>query len=307
MSIALDLGLFFRNSKTKLGLSLTQRAILFTLAFRVGSNPKTWIKQTTLAMELGIEERNVKENLAKIKPTGILLIDRQKSDARKNIYRFVDILFNYHQMSDDQKSKVHAAFNDEILINPVDNSKNRGRNHHLSLENRGRNHHLNRGRNHHLSPDEKTLESPVESIVPENEPSPKGKGERNNKILKKHIGRATQIKQDFEYDGKHINLAREYGLDITFEKDKFIDWAKGKGVTRLDWSSTFSNWLRKAYEIKNQNQINFGGIVKRTNESRDNSQANVSNPYKNMVCATTERLKREAEEERLKNQWSWPS
>lgn len=114
MSLALDLGLFLRNSKTKLGLTLSRRGLLFTLAIRIGNNNSTWIKQETLSKEVGVEESSVRKSMANIRKTKIILVEKQKQDKRKNVYRFNPILINYHLMNDEEKSKVHDFFDDEF-------------------------------------------------------------------------------------------------------------------------------------------------------------------------------------------------
>jgi hypothetical protein len=113
MSLALDLGLFLRNSKTKLGFSLNHRGLLFTLAIRIGNNSKTWIKQSTFSKEVGVEESAIRKSLAKIKKTKFIIVENQKTDKRMKQYKFNPLLTNYHLLNEDEKRKVHAAFDDE--------------------------------------------------------------------------------------------------------------------------------------------------------------------------------------------------
>lgn len=119
MSLALDIGLFFRNSKTKLGLSLAARAVVFTLAFRVGTRSSTWIAPESLADECGIQRQNIFEPLSKIVATGLVLKKQSSRHKQKKIYSFTDLIKNYHQKGDDQKMKIHEALGDEYAP-PVD-------------------------------------------------------------------------------------------------------------------------------------------------------------------------------------------
>jgi len=163
MSIAVDLGLFLRNSLSKLGLSLTQRGVLFTLAIRVGNNASTWISQETLAIELGIIERNVRLNMSKIKPTKLILVEQQKGDKRKNQYSFNPLLFNYHQLNDKEKAAVHKKLGDVYL--PIGQSNTPGDKHKYRSKsagnnlNSGRNRPVDRGRNRPIVDVTKTSEA----------------------------------------------------------------------------------------------------------------------------------------------------
>ena len=96
MSLALDLALFFRNSKTKLGLSLSARGIVFTLAFRVGSNSNTWISAEVLAQECGVLRQNLHQPLDNIIATKLVKRKPNNKDKRKNTYSFNELIVNYH-------------------------------------------------------------------------------------------------------------------------------------------------------------------------------------------------------------------
>jgi hypothetical protein len=121
MSLSLDFALFMRNSQTKLNLSLSERAVAFSLAFRVGSNAKTWVKQNQLALECGIKERWLREHLNALTGSGIVIVSKNKEDKRKNSYAFSAAIINYHQMTDDQKKSVHDRFKDKYC--PIKSSR----------------------------------------------------------------------------------------------------------------------------------------------------------------------------------------
>jgi DNA-binding MarR family transcriptional regulator len=210
MSLALDLGLFFRNSKTKLGLSLTQEAILYKLAFRVGTNTCTWIKQEPFAKECGIARQNLNVNLKKIEKTRILKSKTNKYDTRKNDYLFSDKIKNYHQLSTEDKRAVHKFFNDEYVESDAflnkeqrkdkkkkpkklstdtvlscdksqDDLSHVSRNHDTISKDVSRNHDRYMSRNHDVSLSEK---NPTDLDTPELEGNPllsKATDENNNK------------------------------------------------------------------------------------------------------------------------------
>jgi hypothetical protein len=277
MSLALDLGLFFRNSKTKLGLSLTHRGLLFTLAIRIGSNASTWIKQSTLAKEAGIDERNVRENMNKIKSTGIVLVDYQKSDKRKLQYRFNKLLNNYHLLTEEERIKVHLHLNDEhehlnVLKHKSSSKKYRMKSSH-NLQDTGRNHPVDTGRNHPIIPENDSLEIPLPTASYEVDCAPKEKEESN----KKHKGKekTTLFPDDFKPTQEHINLANEHGLDINLQIQSLRAWAMGGNkeneiIARSRWGQTFTGWLIRSIEHgggKKNIQVN---VKRPTNYSNDN-------------------------------------
>lgn len=103
MSIALDLALFLRenhllDSKAqKITISSSLRGFLFTLMFRVGSNPYSWIPQEELALEMDMTIDGLKKITAKVVETGLIEIGQNPHDKRKNCYRPAEFLINYHQ------------------------------------------------------------------------------------------------------------------------------------------------------------------------------------------------------------------
>jgi DNA-binding MarR family transcriptional regulator len=105
MSIALDTALYIRenevyyidkNRKSHY-LTASDRGYLFTLMFRVGSNPFTWISQEELAFEMGVTARPLKAALSKLFKLGLIVIEIDPQDRRKNRYRPADKLIDYHQ------------------------------------------------------------------------------------------------------------------------------------------------------------------------------------------------------------------
>lgn len=105
MSIALDTALYLREQKSSDPLTLEERGVLFTLMFRVGSNPFTWISQEALAIELDVSLRQLKRHLKSlIKKSYIEEMDDPK-DKRKNLYRPAEFLINYHQQQDRKPTK----------------------------------------------------------------------------------------------------------------------------------------------------------------------------------------------------------
>lgn len=104
MSIALDSALYIRENEIsytdKNGqihkFTASDRGYLFTIMFRVGSNPFTWISQKELAYEMDVTARPLKTALAKLVNFGLIEVDIDPKDARKNRYRPAEKLINYH-------------------------------------------------------------------------------------------------------------------------------------------------------------------------------------------------------------------
>jgi hypothetical protein len=120
MSIALDIALYLRDTETKDPLTLAERGVLFTLAFRVGSNSATWISQESLMLELDISERNLRDHLKKIADKGYILIKPDKKDKRKMTYTIASFLLNYHQKENRKWTKNYRR-------KTAGNSENTGR------------------------------------------------------------------------------------------------------------------------------------------------------------------------------------
>lgn len=162
MSLALDLALFLRNSKTKLDLSVTNIAVAYTLAFRVGTNTSSWVSQETLALELGIEEKNISIHCLKLVQSKLVNVTKHKKDKRRNVYNFSTSIMNYHSMNDAQKRKCHTKLGDIFLDRP---------------QNQG----LYKPRNHGLPDDAQTLAALEPCGIERNAQTAKVKGENNTK------------------------------------------------------------------------------------------------------------------------------
>lgn len=104
MSIALDLALFLRENHLIglngqiINISSSLRGFLFTLMFRVGSNPYSWIPQEELALEMDMTIDGLRKITAKILDTGLIECIPNPKDKRKNCYRPAEFLINYHQI-----------------------------------------------------------------------------------------------------------------------------------------------------------------------------------------------------------------
>lgn len=105
MSIALDTALYLREQLSANPLTLSERGALFTLLFRVGSHATSWVSQETLAIELDITERYVKELMSNISKKGYIKIKPNPKDKRKNIYSPAKFLINYHQKENRAQTK----------------------------------------------------------------------------------------------------------------------------------------------------------------------------------------------------------
>ncbi len=123
MSIALDAALFLREQKESKPLTLSERGLLFTLLFRVGSNPFAWVSQETLCTELDLADSNLRTQIKKIAQKGYIEIMKDPKDKRKNLYRPAEFLINYHQIPNrtstkKYRSKSGGIFGEKIPANP---------------------------------------------------------------------------------------------------------------------------------------------------------------------------------------------
>lgn len=98
MSIALDIALYLRDNPSSCkNISLSDRAVLFTLAFRVGSNTLAWVSQEELAKELNLTPRGLRKNLSNLIENKFITVTESQIDKRKNFYHPASFLVNYHQ------------------------------------------------------------------------------------------------------------------------------------------------------------------------------------------------------------------
>lgn len=60
-----------------------------------------------------------------------------------------------------------------------------------------------------------------------------------------------RLTDDFTPSEAHHKKAKELGVDIDAELEKFKNHFIGNGDTKLDWGRTFSNWLTRSTEFNN--------------------------------------------------------
>lgn len=256
MSIALDLYLFFRNSKTKLGLSLNARFVLSTLAFRIGSNTSTWIGQDALADEIGITRQNISGHLNKILKTKMLDVKLNKKDKRRNSYTICDKIKNYHQLTDQQKINVHKYFKDDYIGN-IKKEKDMSRNQDISNNDMSRNQDINMSRNRDITFDEKSQETPATQAFSDNEKSPKAPSyntsykQSNRATGKKKKGSVslTYYPNDFFPDDKRRELlsfhAKRTNNTEYYLLEQFEKVCKQYKTRAKDWQQTFIKFLEE--------------------------------------------------------------
>ena len=109
MSIALDAALYLREQKELKPLTLSERGLLFTLLFRVGSNPFAWVSQETLCTELDLADSNLRNQIKKIVAKGYIEVMKDPKDKRKNLYRPAEFLINYHQITNREPTKKYRS------------------------------------------------------------------------------------------------------------------------------------------------------------------------------------------------------
>lgn len=262
MSLALDIGLFFRNSKTKLNLSLSARAVIFTLAFRVGTRSSTWVSPESLADECGIQRQNIFEPLSKIVATRLVLKKQSTHHKQKKIYSFTDLIKNYHQKNDDQKKKIHEALGDEYAP-PVDKSKNQsGKPDSRNTNQSGKPDSYQSGK-----PDsrfeEELVATPV--VVEENDGRhfPKEKAynnikKQNNRAIGSSVNLLTYPESFYPDEEKRLLLSETSKRTNSSEFElltKFEEVSKRYKTRSNDWQAKFQEFLekelpKKVYEDK---------------------------------------------------------
>ena len=53
-----------------------------------------------------------------------------------------------------------------------------------------------------------------------------------------------------------VDMIQRYpGVDIKYEKDKFVDYYLSKGDVSANWEAAFRNWIRRADEFRNQRRL----------------------------------------------------
>lgn len=61
--------------------------------------------------------------------------------------------------------------------------------------------------------------------------------------------RKARLKDSFTPNQNHQAIAKELGIDLKAERDKFVDHFVGKGEAKVDWNRTFNNWLRNSKQF----------------------------------------------------------
>jgi hypothetical protein len=95
---------------------------------------------------------------------------------------------------------------------------------------------------------------------------------------------AKTIPDDFQPSANHEDIASQYGLNIKLELDSFRDWAMGANkknvvVKQIDWSRTFSNWLRNSVKWSNKSSV-----VKQDAKKQSIDDKKLSFPPKDSLC-----------------------
>lgn len=64
------------------------------------------------------------------------------------------------------------------------------------------------------------------------------------------------IPSDFYVNSELVGWASEHvpGIDLQFETDKFRDYHRGKQTKFIDWNQAWRNWMRNAYQYKQERQ-----------------------------------------------------
>lgn len=93
------------------------------------------------------------------------------------------------------------------------------------------------------NPNHNPNESPSPSPSPSPLPSP------SPSLLSGRKRPSRQRPVDWEPNENHQQLAKQLGLLINQQADKFRDWHDQKGSVFADWDAAFRTWLRKSVEM----------------------------------------------------------
>lgn len=191
MSIALDVALYLRENN--IIVSLSARGVLFTLFFRVGSNPFTWVTQEDLAIECGVTERQLRTQTRILEKLGLIIIKRDPKDKRRNLYCPAEFLINYHQKPNREGDKKYRK-------KTSSNFKNTGR---ILPINTGRKHPVNKNTIYH---------QPIENIKEKSTYIPPKAKEESKSVLKQ--------KRDLSVDNfKNDNKRHHSSVGLTHIKN----------------------------------------------------------------------------------------
>lgn len=75
--------------------------------------------------------------------------------------------------------------------------------------------------------------------------------------------KAKQLPNDFLINDKHRELAKELGVNVQHEFEKFMDYCLANAKKYTNWNSAFNNWIRNASQYKSkklQQPISFDDI-----------------------------------------------
>lgn len=97
MSLILDFDLFLRDHRANVKLSAQAECMGYRLAGIIGSKTDCWISQEALAEMYGKTIRTIISSLKQLEAAGIILINSDRKDKRKNRYKFSPWLRNYYQ------------------------------------------------------------------------------------------------------------------------------------------------------------------------------------------------------------------
>lgn len=230
MSIALDVALYLREQKLDKPLSVAERGALFTLLFRVGSNPFTWISIDSLAIELDITEKNVRNYMKSLNSKGYIQTITNPDDKRKNLYRPAEFLINYHQKTNRVQTKNYrskSTSNSEIT---------------------GRNRPVNTGRNRPLSSNKKISKSLDTLSLEGNQNLPKDTYESNT--ISKEERETPPFSVDnfndnnYPFNEHELNLCMQNKVDPKWVFQKFITWQRKKNKKKFQ-REDFQLWVMR--------------------------------------------------------------
>jgi hypothetical protein len=219
------LNFLYSIESKKFNLLPNDERILINLAHHNG--PKGIFPSVkTIAKELNITDRYVRERLSFMAGKKVILID--KNDGKRNSYLLHFLLSinetEFYNNLSDSCPTTEPQFTPELQFTPEPQF-------HIPL-----------------NPSSATPEPQFRHITTKDQPI--NNKDKRKEHLQKRDASKTAISKNFTPNENHAKLANQFDLKLERERDSFIDYYKAHGKRMINWNSAFNNWLRKSSEFK---------------------------------------------------------
>lgn len=212
----------------------TAKQLLCFLASHSFSKPGLCFKNSTISTILEITERAVRQAKNLLIKKNLLIVEARYDSSGKQIsnYMYLNIpqeyVDNYYEDIGVEGER-SSSLGGHVVPPPLERSSS--------------SHPNKEGLT--ISKIEENFEKKNPNNKYINNKSNNKKRERANRAPAK---RGTQIPTKYCPNENHYQLAKDLGLDVMQECEKFSDYYRSRGKAMLDWDAAFRNWLRKAHD-----------------------------------------------------------